>query len=191
MKNVIWVVLGCLLFAMAPAAGAPPAAASPAPAPRPAFAYDDPAMHFAAPSTYYRAQMPPVKVEEVSHLSPVAAYVRNYGKEDQRTIVVSMRPFVGSPSEWETMAENELRTLIDGVFVRSKQETQLSNRMPAYWMKLAYGEGFGSMQQYLYALTDGRRGIIVSVSGRLGEITEGEAKDALKDLSVVLYPYGR
>ncbi|GAC1500230.1 MAG: hypothetical protein NVS1B14_04050 [Vulcanimicrobiaceae bacterium] len=191
MKNFVWTMLGCFVLAAAPALAAPSVAASPTPAPRPAFAYDDPAMHFAAPSAYFRAQMPPVNIEGVSHLTPVAAYVRNYGKEDQRTIVVSMRPFIGPPSEWETMAENELRTLINGVFVRSKQETQLSNRMPAYWMKVIYGEGFGSMQQYLYAVTDGRRGITVSVSGRLGEITESEAKDALKDLSVVLYPYGR
>ena len=162
---------------------------TPSPAPTPAGTFDDAAMHFVPPAGYRRAPFAVPDLDSVDKLTVVAGYVRNAGKEDSRTIVIAMRPFAGrSTTEWESALENDLRAQIDGLFVSRKTAVRLSNGMPAYFIKLAYGSGFSSMQQFGYAVFDGRRGIWISESGRLSEISEDEAKDALKDLAIVVYP---
>lgn len=163
---------------------------TPSPAPTPSGAYNDASMHFVAPAVYQRAPFQaPVVDQDTEKLVVVAGYTRDRGQQNQRTIVVAMRAFSGrSTADWESALENDLRAQIDGLFISRKTFVRLSNGMPAYFIKLAYGEGFSSMQQYGYAVFDGRRGIWISESGRLGEISEDESKEALKDLAVVVYP---
>jgi len=151
-------------------------------------AYNDRALHFVPPADYQALDVPPVDLQEQNHLATVAAYVHNPGREDQLSIQIMLELFDGSLKDFEATVENELRAQVDGIFVARKIETRLSNGMPAWWLKAAFGEGFGSMQQYLYAAVDGRRGVTVSVTGRLGVITEDKARDALKDLALVVYP---
>lgn len=176
-------LLGALALSVA-------ALTAPSPAPTPSGAYDDPAMHFSAPAAYRRAPFAaPVIDQDTEKLTVVAGYTRDAGTASQRVIVLAMRSFKGRNSaDWESAVENDLRQQIPDLFVSRKSEAHLSNGMPAYFMKLSYGEGFSSMQQYGYAVFDGRRGIWISVSGHLGAIDENEAKAALADLSVVLYP---
>ena len=162
--------------------------AQPATAFADAAPYADRAVRFVPPPDFESVPVPSVDLSEQSHLTPVAAYVRNRGREERLSIFVLMEPFDGPLSGFEATVESDLRAQIDGLFVSKKELTRLPNGMPAYWLKLAYGEGFSSMQEYLYAAIDGRRGIAVAVSGRLGIIDEAKAKEALKNLAVVLYP---
>lgn len=152
--------------------------------------YEDPAMHFAAPKEYQRLQIPPAS--DASKLYPVAVFARSAGKPEQRTIIISVEPYEGTIDGFESNSENELRSEIDGLFVDHKTRTALPNGMPVWWQKISFGEGLGSTyRRYAYVGFDGQRGISVSVTGRLGELSEEEAKAALSDLSIVLYPRGR
>jgi hypothetical protein len=179
---MIRLLVAFLIGALAGVTLCRPALADP-PAP-----YTDRALHFAPPSTYESVPVPAVDISEQAHLSTIAAYVRNRGREDQLTIVIMMELFPGPLQDFESTVENELRSQIDGLFVSKKTVTHLPNGMPAYWLKLAFGEGFDSMQEYMYAAVDGRRGVTVAITGHLGVISEDAAKDALKDLALVVYP---
>ena len=148
--------------------------------------YSDRTVRFIPPPEYDSIDLPAVDLSEQEHLTPVAAYIHNRGKEDQLSIQILMEQFSGSLNEFETSVENDLRGQIPDLFVSKKAVTRLANGMPAYWMKLAYGEGFDSMQQYVYATIDGRRGIVVAMVGRLGIINEDKAREGLKNLAVVL-----
>ena len=148
--------------------------------------YSDATMRFVPPPGFDKVDVPAVDLSEQSHLAPIAYYVRDRGKQEQLSIAVMVELFGGGLNEFETVVENDLREQIPDLFVSRKSLTKLVNGMPAYWFKLAYGEGFDSMQQYLYATIDGHRGIVVSISGRLGIINEDRAKEALKNLAVVL-----
>lgn len=150
-------------------------------------AYADRALTFAPPANFEAVPVQPVDLAEQAHLSTVAAFVRNRGREDQLTIVIMMELFGGTLNDFATVVENEFRGQIDGLFVSKRDATRLPNGMPAYWLKLAFGEGFDSMQQYLYAAVDGRRGVVVSVTGHLGVINEDGAKEVLKNLALVVY----
>ncbi|MDQ6826700.1 MAG: hypothetical protein M3Z14_05820 [Candidatus Eremiobacteraeota bacterium] len=152
--------------------------------------YEDPAMHFGAPKGYERLEVP--TSQDATKLYPVAVFAKDAGKPEQRTILISVEPYEGTIDGFESNSENELRSQTDGVFVDHKTRTALANGMPVWWQKISFGEGLGSTyRRYAYAAFDGQRGIIVSVTGRLGELSEDEAKNSLSDLSIVVYPRGR
>ena len=180
MKRLLIALMGAVLFGCGGLLNAMPVRADAAP-------YGDRALRFVPPDGFDAVSVPAVDLSEESHLATVAAYAHNRGKEDQLTILIMMKLFDGPLADFEETTENDLRAQIDGLFVSKKELTRLPNGMPGYWMKLAYGEGFDSMQQYLYATIDGRRGIVVSITGHLGVIDENKAKDALKNLAVVVY----
>jgi len=179
MKRFLIAVMSVALFVSGLINATPAGAAAPV--------YSDQAVRFVPPDGFDAVDVPAVDLTEQAHLATIAAYVHNRGKEDQLTILIMMRLFDGPLNDFEAVTENDLRTQIDGLFVSKKELTRLPNGMPGYWLKLAYGEGFDSMQQYVYATIDGRRGIAVSITGHLGVIDESKAKDALKNLAVVVY----
>jgi len=150
--------------------------------------YDDASMHLSVPAGYTR--LTPNPSEESDKLTPVVGFLRNPGKDDQIMVTVEMQPVRGSPEDWASQAEQQIRGRMDNPFVK-KEALRLSNGMPAYFMKIAFGEGFSSMQQYAYAIYDGRRGILVGATAKLGVLDNDKAKALLKDLSVVIYPRGR
>jgi hypothetical protein len=77
------------------------------------------------------------------------------------------------------------------VFVKKKEVTTLSNGMPAYWQEITMGSGFDTAKRFEYEWVDGVRGIVLSISGRYGELNEDDAKKALAMASGVAYPSGR
>jgi hypothetical protein len=186
MKRFLIIALTAFVFSLAA-----PALADDAPAFDPHnLTYEDAAMHFTAPKDYQRLEVPPAP--EATTLYPVAVFARSAGKPEQRTIMISVEPYQGSIDGFESNSENELRTQIEGVFVDHKTRTALANGMPVWWQKISFGEGLGNTyRRYAYVGFDGRRGISVSITGRLGELSEEEAKTALADLSIVVYPAGR
>ncbi|GAC1388654.1 MAG: hypothetical protein NVSMB31_03020 [Vulcanimicrobiaceae bacterium] len=171
--------------------GVQPVLAQSVTAPGPAsgsLVYDDASMHFSAPAGYIR--LTPNPSEATDKLAPIVGFLHNPGKDDQIMITLEVQQYQGTPQDWASAAEQQLRGRMDNPFIK-KDALRLSNGMPAYFMKVAFGEGFGSMQQYAYAIFDGRRGILVGATAKLGVLDNDKAKELLKDLSVVLYPRGR
>ena len=159
-------------------------AAVPTPAPSPTpdpYVYNDTAMHFEAPRDYYALGQQQVDSTKLD------------GQQNQRTLTISLEPYDGGTDStgYEVYVENELRGKIDGVFIGSKEAVRLTNGMPAYFMSVTAGSGFDAQKFYQEVWFDGVRGVTISLAGRLGEITDKEAKDAFKNASATLYPVGR
>ena len=167
-----------------------PASAQIAPATPQPLVYEDEALKFVPAPGYVRLQGPvPPKISDLEDLTPVAAWVKNARQDDQHTIIIAMEGFSGaSLDEWESRAENEIRTNIDGALVRDKHLERLANGMSAIWIKVLFGEGFDAHVEYGYCVYDGLRGVFAAVSARVGELTPDQAKDELHGLTAVLHP---
>ncbi|PZR56088.1 MAG: hypothetical protein DLM50_09780 [Candidatus Meridianibacter frigidus] len=148
--------------------------------------YDDPAAHFDPQNGFERIQFTPAELGD--KLAPVAGYVKFPGRPEQRILSIEMAQWDRGRSPFEAEFEQEMRGRIPDLLIKSKELTTLSNGMPAYWIKALAGEGFTASIEFAYVTVDGRRGIAASIAGRVGELTEEEAKDALKGLAVVVYP---
>ena len=118
----------------------------------------------------------------------VAAWVLNPGKEDARTIQLSMEAFEGPPDQWEAQFESQTHSSQDGTLIRNKTPMSLLNGMPAYFVEVAYGSGFDAKKEYAIVWADGQRGIVLSETSRLGDASADEAKAALKQVTAVRYP---
>jgi len=161
---------------------------TPAPAATP-LVFDDAAIHFVVPAGFSRIPAPMPEIGE--HLTPAAGYIKNPGQNDVQLITVSMMSYGGGGTDgWESRAEQELRGQIDGALIK-RTNAPLKNGMPAYWLKVQYGDGFEAMEQFGYVVFDGRRGIYVAIGGHVSSIDENMAKEALSNLAVVVYPRGR
>jgi len=170
-------------------------AAAPAPSPAPTYdphSYDDEAMHFQAPADYLLGGRQAVDSTKLDKSTVVAVWAKFPGQANQRTITISVEPYDGKDVKgYEVFTENELRGQIDGVFIGSKAPMTLVNGMPAYFLSITSGSGFDAVKIYEVIWFDGLRGVAISIRGRLGEITETEAKTALHDASAVRFPMGR
>jgi len=166
-----------------------------APSPAPTFdphSYDDEAMHFQAPADYLLGGRQAVDSTKLEKSTVVAVWAKFPGQPNQRTITISLEPYDGKDVKgYEVYTENELRGQIDGVFIGSKTPMTLTNGMPAYFLSITSGSGFDAVKIYEVIWFDGLRGVAISIRGRLGEITEAEAKAALHDASAVRFPVGR
>jgi hypothetical protein len=159
---------------------------TPMPDPR---TYTDPAMTFTAPANAYlvaRQVLPPNALSQ--DLQPVAEWVLNPGKEDARTIQLSMEAFDGPPEQWESQFESQTHSSQDGTLIRNKTPMALLNGMPAYFVEVAYGSGFDAKKEFAIVWADGQRGIVLSEVTRLGDATADEAKEVLKQVTAVRYP---
>lgn len=151
--------------------------------------YTDPAMTFTAPANAYlvaRQVLPPNELSQ--DLQPVAEWVMNPGKEDARTIQLSMEAFDGPPEQWESQFESQTHSSQDGTLIRNKTPMALLNGMPAYFVEVAYGSGFDAKKEFAIVWADGQRGIVLSEITRLGDATAEEAKEVLKQATAVRYP---
>lgn len=187
-RFVLAVVLCGLAAAAVPAAAQQPpqqAYTTPTPAPN---QFTDPGMSFTPPEGYYKANIPPHDPTDFDQPTVVAAFAN---KGATHVITIQMETFNGSLSGFEMVTENELRNQVDGVFFKKKELGTLSNGMPAYWQEITIGSGFQEAKRFQYAWVDGVRGIVLSITGRFGEISEDEAKKALAGASSVAYPRDR
>ncbi|MGB8909458.1 MAG: hypothetical protein WCC84_11990 [Candidatus Cybelea sp.] len=159
---------------------------TPMPDPR---TYTDPAMTYTAPANAYliaRQVLPPNQLGQ--DLQPVAAWVLNPGKEDARSIQLSMEAYDGPPEQWESQFESQTHSSQDGTLIRNKTPMALLNGMPAYFVEVAYGSGFDAKKEFAIVWADGQRGIVLSETTRLGDATAEEAKEVLKQVTAVQYP---
>jgi len=150
--------------------------------------FNDPAMSFTAPSDYIQIGVPPHSPTDFTESAVVAGFVKNPGKQSQHTISISMEDFPQDLDGFEMVSENELRNQADGVFVKKKIRTTLSNGMPAYWLEISVGSGFDEVKRYQYVWVDGVRGVTLAIWGQYGELDEATAKRDLANASAVLFP---
>lgn len=160
----------------------------PTPTPDP-HTYSDPAMTFNAPSDAVLAGRLDVPVTELGpDLKLVAIWVLYPGKEYTRSISLSMEAYEGPPDQWEGQFESQTHGSQEGTLIRNKQPITLLNGMPAYFVEIAYGEGFDAKKEYAIVWADGQRGVVLAETMRLGDGGADEAKRVLKQVTAVRYP---
>ncbi|MBV9333561.1 MAG: hypothetical protein JO146_06105 [Candidatus Eremiobacteraeota bacterium] len=163
----------------------------PTPAPDP-HVYTDPAMTYTAPDKAVLLNRETGSPDALSQdLQPVAAWVINPGKEDARTITLAMEAYSGPPDQWEAQFESQTHSggSGDGILIRNKTPMSLLNGMPAYFVEVAYGAGFDARKEYAIVWADGERGIVLSETSRIGDASADEAREVLKQVTAVRYPY--
>jgi hypothetical protein len=160
----------------------------PTPTPDP-HSYSDPGMTFTAPPDAVLINRQAVALNELGEdLQPVAAWVLHPGKEDARTITLSMEAYTGPPDQWEGQFESQTHSGQDGTLIRNKTPMALLNGMPAYFVEVAYGSGFDARKEYAIVWADGQRGVVLSETARMGDSGPDEAKAVLKQATAVRYP---
>jgi hypothetical protein len=177
--------------------GGPTPTPSPSPTPQPPavsaspedLAYDDPAIHFAAPPDFVRLR--PAKTT-LPVDKKVVIFAQRYQSDAQKTIVITIANYNGTLDGLEANVENDLRSNSSDSFIDKKQKLTLANGMPAWWVRTSIGQTAGAMYTaYEWIVTDGKRSIIASYTGHVGTFSEADARAALGSLAVVLYPEGR
>ncbi len=176
------------LFALLGAMPSPDATPTPSP-----WVYNDTAMHFEAPHDYILAGIRQVDSKNLPDgQTTVAVWAKHPGQDDQRTISIKLERYDGTTLDgFETNTENTLRSQIDGVFIGNKEHITLTNGMPAIFMSIASGSGFGAQKIFQVIWFDGLRGVSIQMVGALGSLQAPEAKAALRNASAVLYPIHR
>lgn len=161
----------------------------PTPTPDP-HNYTDDGMNFTAPPDAVLVGRRYPKLADLgSDLETVALWVLHPGKEDMRTISISMEAFNGVPDQWEGQFESQMHNAGgSGLLIRNKTAMALLNGMPASFVEITSGSGFTTQKQFAVVWADGQRGIVLSEAGRLGDITPDQAKQVLRDVTAVRYP---
>ncbi len=160
----------------------------PTPSPDP-HTYTDPGMAFTAPADAVllgRQEVPPSQLGQ--DLQPIAEWLLHPGKENARTIQLSMEAYDGPPDQWEAQFESQTHGAQDGTLIRNKTPMTLLNGMPAYFVEVAYGSGFDARKEYAILWADGERGIVLAETSRMGDASDEEAKLVLKQVTAVRYP---
>ncbi|HTX59845.1 MAG TPA: hypothetical protein VMH02_09210 [Verrucomicrobiae bacterium] len=160
----------------------------PTPTPNPQV-YTDPGMEYDAPPEARLAGRHEIPLEQLGEdLQPIAIWVIDPGKEDARVVQLQMEAFDGPPNQWEGQFESQMHNQQDGVLIKNRTPMTLTNGMPATLVEVTYGDGFDAKKMYAVVFADGQRGIVLSETGRIGEITEQEAQRVLKNAKAVRYP---
>jgi hypothetical protein len=181
-----------LLCAIALLAWAAPAMAQIPPPPTPTpdpHTYTDPGMSYTAPADAVLVNRVEIPVDQLgSDLQPIALWVIRPGKEDARTIELSMESYSGEPNQWEGQFESQTHGAQEGTLIRNKRPITLLNGMPAWFVEVAYGSGFDARKEYAIVWGDGQRGIVLGYTSRMGDASADEAMRALKQVTAVRYP---
>ena len=177
---LFWAISGASAFAQVP----PP----PTPAPDP-HVYSDPGMTYTAPADAVLINRQVTTPDQLGQdLQPVAMWALHAGKEDARQITLSMESYDGPPDQWEAQFESQTHGSQDGTLIRGKTAITLLNGMPAYFVEIAYGSGFDARKEYAIVWADGQRGIVLAETTRMGDASDQEAKEVLKQVTSVRYP---
>jgi hypothetical protein len=179
-----------LVFALLLAGNARAFAQVPVPTPSPdPHTYSDPAMTFTAPSDALLIGRQTISLDQLGQdLQLIATWVLHAGQEDARTIQISMEAYDGPPDQWEAQFESQTHSSQEGTLIRNKTPMALLNGMPAYFVEIAYGSGFGARKEFAIVWADGQRGVVLSETTRMGDATSDEAKEVLKQVTAVRYP---
>jgi len=192
-KRFFIAVAALLAVSLLPAGALRAQVPGPSPTPPDPHVYEDLGMQVRVP--------PPAVLVGYRHLplkalgddpETVAAWVIDPGKEDMQAVQLQMEAYDAGPLEgFESTFEDETRPQLEGALVKDKTQVTLKNGMPAYWISITSGSGFDSKKTYAYIWVDGSRGVILSITGRIGEMNAARAHQMLDDVSAVRYPAER
>jgi hypothetical protein len=193
MKRISLLALFALTAALAwPSIGTAQVIPTPPPTPTPdPMVYRDEAMHFQAPPGFIALGQRHVPLDALgTDPMPVAGWVYP-NKDHPRKIVLLAQAFDGSVSDFDGVLEQQLRGQYDGALFKDKQNTAMSNGMPAMFMEMSAGEGFNIQKDYLLIWADGSRGMALVLYTSLGDIDAQAARAMLSDVAAVRYPVNR
>ncbi|HLY02636.1 MAG TPA: hypothetical protein VKR56_09065 [Candidatus Cybelea sp.] len=160
----------------------------PTPTPDP-HTYSDAAMNFTAPADAVLVNRQEIPLSQLGDdLQPVALWILYQGKENARTITLSMEAYNAEPSQWEGQFESQTHGAQEGTLIRNKTPMTLLNGMPATFVEVAYGSGFDAKKEYAVVWADGQRGIVLAETTRMGDGSAEEARAVLKQATAVRYP---
>jgi hypothetical protein len=180
--------IAAMLLALSWSVAARAQVAEPASTPDP-LVYTDPAMHFTAPPDAVLMGRRELALKDLSDdLQVVAQWALRPGREDARVIAIAMESYEGPPSQWESQFESQTHGSQDGSLIRNQTPMGLLNGMPAHFVEVTYGSGFDSRKEYAIVWADGLRGIVLSLTARLGDVSADEAKKLLQNVTAVRYP---
>lgn len=170
---------------------APPVLARAQTAPAAQARYSDPAMTFTAPAGFVTQPVAAHDPKAFDGPTVVAAFAKDPGTASVSIVTIVMENFSGlNVDGFELLQENVIREQVDGAFIQ-KQKTALPNGMPAFWVRVSSGSGFDQTRRWQYEWVDGVRGVTLSITAHYGTLDDNKAKDALKNVSAVLYPLNR
>jgi hypothetical protein len=174
------IVRFALLFLAVAATALPALAADP-------LSYDDPGMHYSAPTGWTRVPLPPH--QDGDDEQPAALFVYRAGQYNARSIVVKIVDSTEDLGTFESEQEEALRAPGDATYVKKRQPLQLTNGMPAFLLEsTTSGDTGASISRFEYVVIDGQRGITVTYVGSTSDVDEKTALAALSTLYVVAYP---
>jgi len=151
-----------------------------------ASSYNDPGMHFAAPTGWARVDL---SAAQGADNVPVALYTYHQGQSDARSITITIVDSTDSLDFFETSHEQALRKQSDSEFIYKRKPMQLSNGMPVYFLQSQWtSQNGGFYSRFEYIVIDGQRGITVSYVGSTNVTDEKGALAAMSSLYVVAYP---
>jgi hypothetical protein len=160
----------------------------PTPTPDPHL-YTDAAMNFTAPADAVLMGRRELGLGDLSDdLQVVAQWALHPGREDARIIAIAMESYEGPPDQWEAQFESQTHGSQDGSLIRNQTPMGLLNGMPAHFVEVTYGSGFDSRKEYAVVWADGVRGVVLSLTARVGDVSADEAKKLLQNVTAVRYP---
>jgi len=155
------------------------------------LSYDDPGMHFAAPTGWERVNLGDAASQDDA---PAALFAYHRGQQDVRTIVITIKPYDGSLADFANDRQRDLRQGSDNttVFINKHQPVTLANGMPAFVVvSTVSSDARPQIKNYEYLVIDGQRSIDVVYTAMTGDADEKAATAALSTLYVVAFPVRR
>ncbi len=153
--------------------------------------YNDPAMHFVAPASYHPIGQRRISLDDLGDDPQVVAAWISGDAARPRKMLIQVAAYSGGLDGWEATYEQTLRNAFGDALVKSKERTTLKNGMPAAYFEVTSGTGFQASTMYVYCWADGSRGVALSVSAQVGELSSANAKQLLSNASAVQYPRDR
>lgn len=154
--------------------------------------YDDPAMHFHAPSGWQPIGQRQIAINKLGEDPTVVAAWLNPDQNHPFRIVIQQEYFQGTNADsFLSQYEGQLRDNFDQPLFKNKQHISLKNGMPAIYEEMTSGSGFNVSKIYIVVWADGSRGVAMIVSGPLNDLNEARARQFLSDVSAVRYPSER
>jgi hypothetical protein len=152
--------------------------------------YDDPAMHYTAPSN--SILMGTIAHPTLATLSQdptvIARWVMGRTQQDAKIISIVMESYTGSLDGFESSYSNELRGDDSSTLVKNKENVLLQNGMPAMFLDITQGSGFQTHKIFAYIWIDSQRAVVLSVEAMLGSLDADQARQLLAGATAVRYP---
>jgi hypothetical protein len=162
--------------------------ATPTPDP---MVYSDPAMSFRAPDGFVAVGKRQIDVSKLGEDPEIVAGWLYPNKDHPRRLYIQQEYFEGNVHDFDGVYEEQVRGQFDNALFKNKQDISLKNGMPAMFMEMTSGEGFGVQKMYILIWADTQRGVAIVLQTQLGDLDANAARALISDASAVRYPVER